>query len=120
MLKGLMATRRNLDQEDLARWEQLRAEAAARRAALMGDAPADPLDRLAWKAGTGPGEHAFDNELRELIEAARAARYTWREIAAALGEGDDPSSATRVQSKQYWRNETHDRQAAPKGRKSGR
>jgi hypothetical protein len=115
-----MAPRRNLDLDDLARWEQLREEAAARRSALMNDAPGDPLDRLAWKAGAGPGEHAFDDELRELIEAARAARYTWREIAAALGEGDDQASATRVQSKQYWRNETHERQQSPKSRNGDR
>ena len=50
----------------------------------------------------------FDNELREMIEVARDARMTWREIAVALGEGEEQATVNSVKSKQQWRNRVYD------------
>lgn len=98
------AKRREVDAEAQGRWAALRAEAATRQRELLDAGPADPLGALAWKAGTGDARFSFDNGLRELVERARAERYTWREIAAALGEGDDEEAARRVSDQQKWRN----------------
>lgn len=93
-----------MDTEEQQRWDALRAESAARQQELLDAGPDDPLGAIAWKAGTGDPKFSFDNDLRERIERARAERYTWREIAAALGEGDDEESARRVSDQQKWRN----------------
>lgn len=106
-----MVNKRDISTEDSARWQELRARSAHGMQAHLAAGPGSesPLDRLAWKAGSLPEpQYSFDNDLREKIEEARAARYSWREISAALGEGDDEVSARRVKDKQAWRNKSYD------------
>ncbi|MEM7355117.1 MAG: hypothetical protein AAF657_30185 [Acidobacteriota bacterium] len=104
---GVPAKRQDISNEQVERWARLRQESRERHKALLDEAPEDPLDALAWKSGAWADDgHTFDNDLRERIELARAQRFTWREIAAALGEGEDPVSAQRVADKQHWRNKS--------------
>jgi hypothetical protein len=107
--------KREVDDDQLNEWSELRDRAAAGLDALFseGPGPESPLDQLAWKAGTLPDAHfSFDNDLRQKIEHARDQRYTWREISAALGEGDDEINARRVKDKQAWRNKAFEEQSA--------
>lgn len=76
----------------------------------------DPLGALAAYAGAKNGRGAvvgpwWDEQYRILINEARAARMSWREITIALGEGDgnDPSVVQRVADKQRSRNQAHAR-----------
>lgn len=99
------AKQRAIDSDDLERWAALRAESRARHEALLDEGPVDLLDNLAWKAGgESLDDYPFDNDLRERIERARQARFTWREISAALGQGDSPEAARRIADQQNWRN----------------
>lgn len=50
----------------------------------------------------------FHPKLRELINAARDDRFTWREIAQALGEGTTDADIRRVREKQEWRNRVYE------------
>lgn len=111
----MAAVRREVDEHDMKQWAGLRQQAAEAIQALVANGPGveSPLDQLAWKAGTLPdSQFSFDNQLRLLIEDARDHRYTWREIAAALGEGDDEISSRRVKDKQAWRNKAYEEQKA--------
>lgn len=109
--RSMPAKRRAVDSLDQERWQRLRDESASRHRELLDAGPTDdPLDSLAWKAGSLPDpQFSFDNDLRERIERARESRYTWREIASALGEGEDDEAAQRVADRQKWRNRAHRR-----------
>lgn len=103
--------RREIAPDEAERLANLRAEAARGREALLDQAPPpeDPLGRVAWMAGVdGNPLYPFNNDLREAINTARDARYQWREISTALGDGDDQATADRVNAKQLWRNKTYD------------
>jgi hypothetical protein len=61
------------------------AGAAAARSVHEGDAvPQAPLERVAWAAGAGTV-----NAVEAAVEAARAAGFTWKQIAVALDENED-------------------------------
>ncbi len=103
--------RRDLSDTEQERLQELREESASAMADHLtaGPGPDDPLGRLAWKAGTTvQTEYPFDEDLRQRVNLAKDARFSWREISAALGEGDDPASARRVREKQEWRNHAFD------------
>lgn len=105
MLDRMAAKRREVADEEKARLQGLRRESLTRHRELLGDGPDDALGALAWKAGSVvDDQYTFDNDLRLKIERAREQRFTWREIAAALGEGDDDDAARRVADAQKWRN----------------
>lgn len=66
----------------------------------------DPLDILAFTVGTArsvdpeTGElPPFNLRLHEAKAAAREAGATWRDLAIALGEGDDDQAMGRVRSR---------------------
>jgi hypothetical protein len=110
------ARRRDVGFDAHQRWADLRKQSAVRQRELLDSGPSGVLDALAWKAGTAlDGQFSFDNDLRERIEKARAERYTWREIAAALGEGDDDDAARRVADQQKWRNRAYRRAGSHDG-----
>lgn len=101
--------RRDLSEAEQLRLQQLRDQSAAAldRHLEDGPGPDDPLGRLAWKAGTmRPEGEPFDEDLRQRIEVATEARFTWREISDALGKGDSPAAARRVRENQGNWNET--------------
>lgn len=85
-----------------ARWEQLRRTGAAAYDQMMAAAFAeitDPLERLAYYAGTRqgtPDATVFDGLLLHLEAKAAADGRTWREISTAEGQGDDEQSWRRV------------------------
>ncbi len=97
--------RRTIPATDVQRWRDLRARAAdadteARDSGLTLDVPI--LDAIAWLSGFPERD---DDQLRQLIEEAREARYSWREIAVATGESDDRGGETSTQARQHARNE---------------
>jgi len=51
------------------------------------------LDSLAWIAGC---EDAAQANLAKWVAAARRARWSWRAIADAMGEGGDEAAGRRV------------------------
>jgi hypothetical protein len=101
--------RRDLPPDELARLEKVRAEASSRLAELLADGPEadDPLGQLAWKAGTiipdGPSDAGVDNDMARRIDDARKRRFTWREIALALGLSDEDRETRRIRERQDWR-----------------
>ncbi len=106
--------RRDLSDDEHQRLQALREESSKAIAAHLaaGPGPDDPLGQLAWKAGASVDDsQPFDEDLRQRVNTARDARYSWREISGALGEGDDPASARRVREKQEWRNRTFEEPA---------
>lgn len=107
---GTVPAQRQISPGESNRLVTLRDEAAARRQAIIDDAPpvTDPLGRVAWHTGLdGNPLYAFNNDLRIAINDAREARFQWREIANALGEDDDSDTANRANAKQMWRNRSH-------------
>lgn len=69
------------------------AEKLTRAMEELGQAgPPDPLGAIAWAVGTG----ADAGTLRSLVDEARRARMTWREISDAMGDGTDEPAARRV------------------------
>jgi hypothetical protein len=67
--------------------------------------PSDPLGALAWIAGAiGPTPASpLDGVLLARIDQARRERFTWRQIAAAMGEGDSADDARRVRDRfTFW------------------
>lgn len=97
--------RRTIPVTDVQRWRDLRAKASeadteARDSGLTLDVPI--LDAIAWLSGFPERD---DDQLRQLIEEARAARYSWGEIAVACGESDDRGGESRTQARQYARNQ---------------
>lgn len=113
MLDSMAAKRREVADDESARLQELRSDSLDRHRSLLADGPSDSLGALAWKAGSVVDDsHSFDNDLRLKIQRARDDRFTWREIADALGEGDDDEAARRVADKQKWRNRAFDQAAA--------
>ena len=101
----MAAKRRDVADDEAERLTELRADSTDRHRALLEEGPDDALGSLAWKAGSVVDDrYSFDNDLRLRVERARAERYTWREIAVALGAGDDDDAARRVADQQKWRN----------------
>ncbi|MEM8925020.1 MAG: hypothetical protein AAGD35_16055 [Actinomycetota bacterium] len=101
----MAAKRREVATEDELRLRRLRKESSARHREVLDEGPDDALGALAWKAGSVVDDrYSFDNDMRMKVERAREERFTWREISAALGEGDDDDSARRVADQQKWRN----------------
>lgn len=101
----MSAPRRMILLADVTRWKELRAKAAdtdteARESGLTLDVPI--LDAIAWLSGFPERD---DDQLRQLIEEARDARFSWREIAVAVGESDDRGGETRTQARQAKRNQ---------------
>lgn len=93
-----------LQPDDEGRWAELRtcAANADREARASGlDAARPVLDRIAWLSGFP--EPAPDPVMIALIDEARAARCSWREIAAAVGEATDRAGQNRVQARHHWR-----------------
>lgn len=93
-----------IPEDDDARWRELRACAyrADQETRSSGLDPSRPiLDRIAWLSGFP--EPSPDPVLCGLIEEARAQRFTWREISAAVGEATDRNGQGRTQARQYWR-----------------
>lgn len=66
------------DEQHLADVRRRGADAARR--ALASEAPADPLELVAWTRGFGA-----EPDLAAAVGRARAAGVTWRAIATALG-----------------------------------
>lgn len=99
------APKRDVDPADAQRWAQIRAAAARARADTQASAPTDPMGALAWAT-------AFPEDIDrwvDLVTEARRTRFTWREIAAALGEGEDAKDA--VAERYAYRRRTRDRKA---------
>lgn len=106
-----MANRRGpqiqmLDPAENERLAKIRSRASHEQMAFLdANAPTDPLGALAWIAGaTGPAPASpLDGPLLARIELARRERFTWREIAAAMGEGDSADDARRVRDRfAFW------------------
>ena len=98
-----MKPRRDVDPETLEAWNKLRTEAATALEALMGEGPGpddDLLDQLAWRSGF-PEPDPFDVERVRLVLKAMDERRTWREIALALGFGEN--EVRRCQSMYHYR-----------------
>lgn len=103
VVSGAGAPERTLDDDELSRLDDVRRRAAeAIRQTLKdytGAGPADPLGGLAWLAG-GLGSGLDNPEAAEVICAAvtraRDDRYSWRQIAGALGEGGSVEDGRRV------------------------
>ena len=96
--------RRTIPATDVQRWRDLRTKASeadteARDSGLTIDVPI--LDAIAWLSGFPERD---DDQLRQLIEEAKEARFSWREIAVACGESDDRGGESRTQARQYARN----------------
>lgn len=99
------APKRDVDPADAQRWAQVRAAAARARADTQASAPTDAMGALAWAT-------AFPEDIDrwvDLVTEARRTRFTWREIAAALGEGEDAKDA--VAERYAYRRRTRDRKA---------
>jgi hypothetical protein len=93
----MVAYRVTIPPLDVDRWDAYRAEAATKWADLLSAlGPEVPvLDRLAWRSGL-PETVPACPVLVGLVAEARRARFTWREIAVALGEGDGPEVEKQV------------------------
>lgn len=103
--------RRKITGDALAQLEETRTRAKAEFQNFINAGPGESevLARLAWFSGSfGDIRYPFHPRLRELINHARDARFTWREIAQALGEGDSDADVRRVREKQEWRNRVYD------------
>lgn len=89
------------------RWEQLRRTGANAFDQMMAEAFAeivDPLDRLAFYAGTRQGTPEatdFDGLQTRLEAIAASDGRTWREISAASGQGDDDAAWRRVRRRHH-------------------
>ncbi len=108
-----MPPRRDVPDDTVNRWAELRATAAEADARLRARklGPRVPvLDAIAWLSGLPEPEG--DDRLRLLIERAREERYSWREIALAVGESGDRAGQSRVQSRQVKRNLRAQRQTS--------
>jgi len=83
---------------------RVRATSAAQHLALLdgGPGPDHLLDAIAWRSGP-PELEPCDPVLRDLIDRARDLRFTWVEIAVAVGDTPDPAGAARTQARQRWR-----------------
>lgn len=62
----------------------------------------DPLERLAWATGLFRGHPDSLDVIGGIITYARQDNRKWREIAVAMGEGDNDMDARRVM-KRYLR-----------------
>jgi hypothetical protein len=72
--------------------------------AIMADE--DPDVRLAWASGLRQDpRHHWAELTRTAINDARDAGWSWRAIAQITEGTDDPTVASRVTSKQQWRNQ---------------
>lgn len=94
---------RVLDEKEKARLARVRQRGADAWSQLQRKAPEDPLGALAWAAGVMGPTPADPCPMRDLVQRARADGFAWREISAALGEGDTPADARRVRDRQaFW------------------
>ncbi|MGB5760293.1 MAG: hypothetical protein WBM50_25480 [Acidimicrobiales bacterium] len=97
MSAELGAPVRLLSEEEKQRLDEVRRSARQRAEALINDGPDDPLGALAWLAGVlGRPTDGGTDEMRDRIDLARSANFTWRQIADALGEGDSPDAGRRI------------------------
>lgn len=84
-----------------------RATATHAEALAAGPDPAaDILGAIAWRLAW-PELPGGDPVVADLIDRARARRFTWREIAVASGESDDRGGEGRTRARQVWRRERH-------------
>ena len=98
-----MAVQREIDPELVAQWEELRGTARAAYADAVNAGPdpdEDLLGAIAWRS-TFPEPEPWDATLHAWVMEARAQRFTWREIAEALGDGADGEG--RVQTRHDYR-----------------
>ncbi len=96
---------RLLGDDEKQRLDEVRRDARQRAEALINEGPDDPLGALAWLAGIlqRPTDGGSD-EMRDCIDEARSANFTWRQIADALGEGDSPEAGRRIMDRRKsWR-----------------
>ena len=92
---------RAIDASDRRRLAEIRHEATTRQAELVAARPADPLEAVAWMAGLG--ELGDADELMNTIQQARDARFEWKEIAEAIGDGHSAPAARRVADRfKFW------------------
>lgn len=103
---GVMRPRREVNPELVEEWDRLRTTAAAALAELVTKGPNpedDLLQALAWRSGF-PEPEPWDPERVELVARAIDERYTWREIALALGFGE--AGIDRCQAKYHYRTQS--------------
>jgi hypothetical protein len=100
------APEKTLDQAEQQRLNEIRARGGeAMRTALTGlvaQGPDDTLGALAWLAGSlgsGVDNPVAAEALSPAITRARTERFSWREIADALGEGDTIEDSRRVRER---------------------
>ena len=115
----MAATRREVDPNEIRRLADIRATFAERERKAMEahpDPDQDSLAALAAYAGAKNGRGSvvgprWDERYRQLINKAREARMTWREIAEALGEYDENGQPDEqgVADKQRARNKGYER-----------
>ena len=95
---------RLLDTTEKGRLQRVRDRAIAATNRLQEKAPGDALGALAWEVGLHGATPSDPSRLHDLIKAAKDEKFTWREIADALGEGDEPADARRVRDRyEAWR-----------------
>lgn len=102
-----MASRRGpqiqtLSPDDRQRLDAIRHEAAGQQLAFLDrEKPEDALGALAWVAGAigSAPVPPLDIPLAAEIRRARLDKFTWRQIAAAIGEGDSADDARRVRDR---------------------
>jgi len=98
-----MRPRRDVDPQLVDKWDHLRAKAATALAELVTNGPNpddDLLAALAWQSAF-PEPEPWDPERVRLVARALDERHTWREIALALGFGED--GVSRCQAKYHYR-----------------
>jgi alkylhydroperoxidase family enzyme len=89
-------TVQTLDEAERARLAELRAGAVNAWTTIVTNGPDDPLGALAWLVGL-IGPTPYDpTAMAAAIDRARAAGFTWRQIADALGEGNTLEVSRRV------------------------
>jgi hypothetical protein len=93
----------------MAHLADIRTQAQAARNDLIAAGPdpaVDVLGAIAWRAAWPEPGHG-DPELADLIDRARAARFTWREIAVACGDEDTRGGQNRAVARQAYRRTQH-------------
>ena len=90
---------RTLDGDERQRLAAVRKQAVAGWLDLRKAGPKDALGALAWLAGIEGKTPNDPAEMVKRLDRARREKFTWREIADALGEGDTPAAARRVRDR---------------------